>query len=125
MIIAIDFDDTIATYGYPDIIGARLIKDAKKVINKLYSQGHTILIWSCRSSYKKANVDAMKWLDQQGVLYHQFNREAPQTIFNWRFVPDYMWSPKIYADIYIDDKQVGGLPSWEEIYKIIQDKENK
>ncbi len=26
---------------------------------------------------------------------------------------------KVYADVYIDDHNVGGLPPWEEIYRLI------
>jgi len=119
MIIAIDFDYTIAENGYPDITKATLIKDAKEVINKLYDEGHTILIWTCRSSYKDAIQNCVEFLDKHEIKYHQINREAPLTVFKWKHVPDYMWSPKIDADLYIDDKQVGGLPSWKQIYKII------
>ena len=27
---------------------------------------------------------------------------------------------KYHADVYIDDKQIGGIPSWDEMYEIIQ-----
>ena len=28
-------------------------------------------------------------------------------------------SRKVYADVYVDDKQVGGLPMWQDVYKYI------
>ena len=31
------------------------------------------------------------------------------------------FSRKLKVDLFIDDRQVGGLPDWGEIYKIIQE----
>jgi hypothetical protein len=34
-------------------------------------------------------------------------------------------SRKVYAHLYIDDKQVGGLPAWTDIYEYIRQKEEE
>lgn len=109
MIIAIDFDGTIVEHKFPEI--GKLRKDAKEVINQLYNEGHYIIIWTCR--YEGFAVEQMElFLAANDIKYHCINQNHPELLFSPK--------PKIYADIYIDDRQVGGLPSWKEIYNIIQ-----
>jgi hydroxymethylpyrimidine pyrophosphatase-like HAD family hydrolase len=106
-IIAIDFDGTIVKHQYPGIGPVR--KNALKVINRLYDEGYIIIIWTCR--YTPEDLKNMTdWLDKS-ISYNHINSNDPEL----RFQP----TPKIYADTYIDDRQVGGLPGWLEIYKII------
>ncbi len=54
----------------------------------------------------------IKFLILNDIKYHRINRNCTFISFN-----PY---PKIYADIYIDDRNLGELPSWNEIYKIIR-----
>lgn len=108
-IIAIDFDGTIVEHKFP-AIGMPIIY-AKEVINRLFDEGFYIIIWSCRGSFNL--LDAYYWLKQNGYKFHKFNENAPIKATN--FLP----FPKIYANIYIDDANLGGLPEWREIYKII------
>ena len=46
-ILAIDFDGTIATDSFPEV--GTLIKDADRIIQKLYEEGHDIIINTCRT----------------------------------------------------------------------------
>lgn len=101
-IIAIDFDGTIVKHNFPFI--GDLIPEAKEVINALYNKGHTILIWTVRSITNDAVGKMKKFLDNNGVKYHNINENAEE-ILN-----DPAWenfSPKIYADLYIDDRGLG------------------
>lgn len=112
-VLAIDFDDTIAVQGYPEC--GKLIKGAKKVINKLYDEGHHIIIWTCRMEEPAAK--AIEFLKKNGIKYHTFNDHAA-------YIKEHYGNDtrKIFADVYIDDKQLGGLPSWDKIYKILKEK---
>lgn len=114
-IIAIDFDGTIATINYPEC--GELIEGAKETINKLYSDGYFIIIWTCR--YGEAAELAKKFLNDNEINYHTFNEHSPELIELYNND-----TRKISADVYIDDRQLGGLPSWEEIYKILKEKHN-
>jgi len=113
LIFAIDFDGTIVTNKFPEI--GELMPNAKKVINALYSAGHTILVWTCRSfdEHTDASIyDVARFLAKEQIKVNGINVNAPSVVFN----P----FPKIYADIYIDDRQLGGIPSdWLEILKMI------
>lgn len=113
MIIAIDFDGTIVEDRYPDI--GELKPDAKEVINRL-SERHHIIIWTCR---RGEAIRAMyRFLDAAGVTFHAVNIPHPKNVE--KHMGD---TRKVFADVYIDDHNIGGLPSWTEIEKIISDKE--
>lgn len=112
-IISIDYDDTIVYADYPNI-GA-IKPHAREVINNLYNQGHTIIIWTCRSG--EHETMAADYLRSLGVKFHHINENHPDNIA--QYDSD---SRKIFADIYIDDKQLGGLPeSWLTIDEVLQE----
>ena len=90
--------------------------NAKEVINELYDAGHEIIIWTCRCD-EPAEM-AKQFLDGHGIKYHKFNEHMDRLIE--QYGND---TRKIWADIYIDDKQLGGLPDcWLEIHNILKTK---
>lgn len=111
LILAIDFDGTIVEIDYPHI--GKLKKDAVKYINKLYAEGYIIVINSCRAD--EVEEEMCKFLCKMGIKYHHVNKNDPSLIEYYGFD-----TRKISADIYIDDKNLGGLPRWKRIYKMIQ-----
>lgn len=110
LILAIDFDGTIADTSYPFIRGLR--KDAKKVINSLALKGCYIIVWTCRCEERE--IDAEKFLSRSGILFDQINNHHPVLIEKFKNN-----TRKISADLYIDDKCIGGLPSWNKIEKSV------
>ena len=113
MIIAIDFDGTIVHDKFPDI--GEMVEGAKEAINQLYKDGYTIIIWSCRTKINKAR--AIEWLVKNGIKYHKFNESCPINVAKYGGVD----TRKVYADIYIDDRMLFKLPTWDEIYWIVRD----
>jgi len=107
MIIAIDFDGTICRGKYPNIDG--LQPYAKEVINKLYDDGHFLIIWTCREN--EMLLKALNWLLENGIKFHRVNDHNPDNLKKYGGN-----TRKVYAHLYIDDKQVGGLPCWDKIY---------
>ena len=112
LILAIDFDGTIVEIDYPDI--GELKESAVEYINKLYDDGHQIIINSCRVGNQE--VEMCWFLHGQGIKHHYVNENHPAMI-------DYYGTDtrKISADLYIDDKNLGGLPEWKDIYKLVQE----
>ena len=106
-VIAIDFDGTIVEHKFPDI--GKLLPNAKKAISALYHFGFYIIIYTCRGGVEV--VEMIKFLDFKKVPYHKINENAPFEMI--KFKP----SPKIYADVYIDDHNIFHNPSWKEIYE--------
>lgn len=112
MIISIDFDDTIVHSGlYPTILGLK--ENAKEVINGFYYDGNEILINTCRRDEFQAM--AQEFLDSNGIKYHYINENLPRLIEAYK--ED---TRKLFSDIYIDDKNLGGIPDdWLEIQRMV------
>lgn len=115
MIIAVDFDGTLHCGTYP-AIGAPA-PDAVKYMRKLHEDGHYIIINTCRCGGHL--VDAINWLLAHDIPFSRINDNEPQNVAKYGNN-----SRKIYSHCYIDDKQVGGLPMWRDIYEWITEKEN-
>lgn len=110
-ILAIDFDGTIATDSFPEV--GKLRKDADVIIRKLHQDGHEIIINTCRTG--KYEGLAEYFLKKNDIPYHFINSNLPRVIDFYK-----QDCRKISADYYIDNRNIGGLPSWKEIYKIIK-----
>jgi hydroxymethylpyrimidine pyrophosphatase-like HAD family hydrolase len=109
LIIAIDFDGTIVEHRYPSIGRTRPL--AFQVLKALQSKGHRLILWSYRSGNKLE--DAVKFCKDHGIEFYAVNKNFPEEVW------DENDSRKILADIYIDDRNLGGIPSWSDIYKMI------
>lgn len=99
--VAIDFDGTIVRHAFPEI--GEPIANAKETLYRLYDAGCELLLFTCRGYYQEKNINylaaAKKWLRQNG--YPPF---AAYNYSEWQ--ADWTNSPKLYADIYIDDKML-------------------
>jgi hydroxymethylpyrimidine pyrophosphatase-like HAD family hydrolase len=109
MIIAIDFDGTIVEHRYPLIGPQRTF--AFEALKALQKKGHRLILWTHRSG--EYLDSAVEYCRENGLEFYAVNRNYPEE--KW----DQLDSRKILADIYIDDRNLGGIPSWTEIYKQI------
>jgi hypothetical protein len=105
--IAVDFDGTIVEDEYPKI--GKPIIFAFETLKKLQDKGHRLILWTYRKG--RALEDAVKFCEKNGIVFYAVNKSFPEEEFD----PEY--SRKINADIFIDDRNVGGLLSWGEIYQ--------
>lgn len=110
MIIAIDFDGTIVRDMYPGI--GIMQPYAKQVINRIHAEGHYIIIWSCRTG--NMLLDAVNYLLASGICFDRVNDHEPDNASRYDGV-----GKKIHADIYIDDKNLGGFPGWKEVERLM------
>jgi hypothetical protein len=108
--IAIDFDGTIVEHKYPEI--GKEIMFAFQTLRALQEQGHQLILWTYRTG--KELDDAVEFCRRNGIEFYAVNSSYPEEIFD----EDYD-SRKIDADLFIDDRNIGGLPSWGEIYQMI------
>jgi len=112
MIIAVDFDGTIVENEFPKI--GQFKPGAKETLAKLHSEGHYIIIWTCRSGIKCSAAE--KFLKNNNVKYHVINESNPVNLALHKGVD----TRKVHADIYIDDRHLGFKVDWKEIYKEVQ-----
>lgn len=94
MTIGLDADGTVFKHAYPNIgedIGAI------PVLKKLVAAGHQLVLNTMRSG--KELKEAVKWLEDQGVSLGGINENPTQR--------EWTESPKVYAEVYIDDAAIG------------------
>jgi hydroxymethylpyrimidine pyrophosphatase-like HAD family hydrolase len=107
--IAIDFDGTIVEHQYPEIGKEKLF--AFRTLKELEKMGARLILWTFRTG--KELDDAVEFCRKNGIEFYAINKNYPEEII------DDTVSRKIDADIYIDDKNVGGFPGWSEIWQIM------
>ena len=113
--IAVDFDGTIVEHRYPEI--GKEILFAFDTLKALQKQGHQLILWTYRSG--KELDEAVEYCRQNGLEFYAVNKSYPEEEFD-----EYYASRKIEADLFIDDRNIGGLVSWGEIYQMINPHEN-
>jgi hydroxymethylpyrimidine pyrophosphatase-like HAD family hydrolase len=109
LIIAVDFDGTIVEHRYPAIGRTRPL--AFQVLKALQANGHRLILWSHRAGKKLE--DAVEFCKSHGLEFYAVNKNFPEEIWNEND------SRKILADIYIDDRNLGGIPHWKDIFKTL------
>ena len=113
MTIAVDFDGTIVRHRYP-AIGEEILF-ATETLKKLIEEHHKLILWSVREG--KLLDEAVEWCRERGVEFYAVNRDYPEEdiTLNQHF------SRKLKVDMFIDDRNIGGLPDWGTIYHMIHD----
>lgn len=109
MIIAVDFDGTIVEHRYPEIGKEKLF--AFESLKALQKQGHLLILWTFRSG--KELDEAVEFCKKNGVEFYAVNKSYPEEKL------DDTVSRKINADLFIDDRNIGGFPGWGEIYQML------
>lgn len=113
MIIAVDFDGTIVEHKYPAIGAERPFATA--TLRQLIKDGHKLILWSVREG--DLLQEAIDWCEARGVRFYAANADLEEETFNDQKVRNY--SRKIKADLFIDDRNIGGLLGWGEMYEMI------
>ena len=111
MIIAVDFDGTIVEHRYPAI--GKEIPFAIQTLRQLQSDGHRLILWSVREG--RLLQEAVDYCKERGVNFYAVNADFEEEDGSGR-----SFSRKIKADLFIDDRNVGGLLDWGTIYALIQ-----
>lgn len=117
--IAVDFDGTIVSHDYPHI-GYDL--GAVPLLKELQSKGHRLILYTMR--HDQLLQKAVEWCAQRGLKFNHINSNPAQK--------EWTTSPKIYADIYIDDAAIGcpikfidgvrrPVVDWDKVRRLLED----
>ena len=107
--IAVDFDGTIVEDEYPSIGKPKIF--AFETLKKLQNNGHRLILWTYRSG--RHLEEAVSFCKKNGIQFYAVNKSFPEEEF------DPKYSRKINADYFIDDRNIGGLMGWGEIYQML------
>ncbi len=110
MVIAVDFDGTIVTHEYPKI--GREIPFAIDTLKRLQTEGHhQLILWTVREG--QLLDEAVAFCKERGLEFYAVNNSYPEES-NTDNQPR-----KVNAELYIDDRNLGGLPDWGVIYRMV------
>jgi len=109
MTIAVDFDGTIVEYKYPKIGKEKPF--AIQTLRTLQREGNKIILFTSREG--ELLDDAVAFCHERGLDFFAVNSNQPANALFTR------QTSKVIADVYIDDKNLGGLPEWPDIYEMI------
>lgn len=115
MTIGVDFDGTIVEHEYPNI--GPPIPFAIEVLKKLQEEGHILILWTVR--HGDLLQDALDYCEENGLKLYAANKNYPEEKYS-----EDDTSRKLNADIYIDDRNIGGLVDWGIVYRIIKSGRN-
>lgn len=108
--IAVDFDGTIVEHAYPKI--GKPILFAVETLKALQKRNHRLVLWTIREG--RYLEEAIAYCEKQGLTFYAVNEAFPGEGF------EEGQSRKVNVDLFIDDRNVGGLLPWGEIWKMIE-----
>ena len=111
MIIAIDFDGTLVEHKYPEI--GREIPFAFETLRRLQQDKHRLILWTVREG--RLLDEALAFCRERGIEFYAVNRDYPEEEKG----ANRHYSRKLKADLFIDDRNLGGLPDWGTIYEMV------
>lgn len=112
MTIAVDFDGTIVEHRYPRI--GKELPFAVETLKALAGEGHKLILWTSRDG--ELLEEALEFCRQRGLEFYAVNSNYPPgALFKRREDR----SCKVVADLYIDDRNLGGLPDWGTIHEMV------
>lgn len=109
LVIAVDFDGTIVESAYPKI--GKPIIFAFDSLKALQKDGHRLILWTYRSG--SLLDEAVEFCRQNGVEFYAVNKSFAEETYDEKI------SRKILADVFIDDRNIGGMMDWGKMYQLI------
>lgn len=109
-VIAVDFDGTIVEHKYPAIGKEMLFAFA--TMKALQQKGHKLILWTFRSG--RTLEEAVEFCRKNGIEFYAVNKNYPEEQFEEATI-----SRKVNADVFIDDRNVGGFIGWSEIWQTL------
>ena len=71
-----------------------------------------MILWTYRAG--KELDEAVEFCSKNGIEFYAINKNFPEEEFDEQTI-----SRKINADVYIDDRNVGGFPGWSKIWEML------
>ena len=81
----------------------------------LAEERHQLILWTVREG--ELLDAAVEWCRERGLEFYAINRDFPEE----DVTRNESFTRKLKVDMWIDDRNVGGLPDWGTIYRIIHE----
>ena len=107
--VAVDFDGTIVENQFPAIGKPMLF--AFETLKAMQDKGFRLILWTVRKG--KQLEEAVEFCRANGIEFYAVNSNYPEETL------DEETSRKIEADIFIDDRNIGGFHGWSWVWQIL------
>lgn len=114
MLIAVDFDGTIVEHRYPEI--GKEIPFAIATLKRLQAERHRLVLWTVREG--ELLEEAVAFCRERGLEFYAVNSNYPEEVRD----ENAPVCRKLKADLFIDDRNVGGLHDWGVIYEMVHNR---
>lgn len=112
MFIAVDFDGTIVKHKYPEI--GEEIPFAIQTLRMIQSElRHQIILWTVREG--DLLEEAVEYCRSRGLEFYAINQNHPESSMS-------VAPRKLMVDMFIDDRNFGGMPDWGFIYNSLKNR---
>lgn len=111
MVIAVDFDGTIVEHRYPSI--GKELPFAVETLRRLSEEGHRLILWTVREG--ELLDQAVEFCRSRGLEFYAVNCDYPEE----KKEANAHYTRKLKVDMWIDDRNLGGLPDWGTIYEMV------
>ncbi len=108
-IVAIDFDGTIVKDKYPKIGQPQAF--AFDTMKKMQQNGYRLILWTLREGSKLQ--EAVDFCATNGIEFYAVNKNYPEENLTEKSIR------KIHADLFIDDRNIGGFIGWGKIHQLL------
>jgi len=105
--VAVDFDGTIVENKFPAIGKPMLF--AFETLKAMQQKGMLLILWTVRKG--KELDEAVAFCRENGVEFHAVNANYPEERYDGEI------SRKIEADVFIDDRNIGGFIGWSNVWQ--------
>ena len=112
MVIAVDFDGTIVEHKFPEI-GREIPFAIDTLIRLQKEERHQLILWTVREG--ELLEEAVNFCRKRGLEFYAVNKNFPE-----EEVEPTGGCRKLNAEMFIDDRNIGGLPDWGIIYKLVK-----
>lgn len=115
-VICIDLDGTIIEEGYYPRYG-RPLPNAIESVNKLINAGYEVVIWTSRGNLDGYLDEAIQMLVDDGLNPNfKVNKHSNYCLARYR--ED---SPKVFGNVYLDDRSYGAPDFSKDWLRIMED----
>lgn len=111
MVIAVDFDGTIVEDCYPEIGDPKIF--AFETLLEIQKNNHQLILWTTRKGEELE--DAVEFCKKNGVTFYAVNASYPEEVYDGKS------SRKINCEVFISDKNIGGMPGWGEAWQELKE----
>ncbi|MDE0771325.1 MAG: hydrolase [Salibacteraceae bacterium] len=111
MVIAVDFDGTIVEDCYPEIGEPKIF--SFETLREIQKNNHQLILWTNRTG--ESLKEAVVFCKQNGVEFYAVNASYPEEKF------ENTASRKINCEVFISEKNIGGMPGWGEAWQEIRE----